>query len=128
MQPFLGCLDPGLEPMALPDLRLDQHDPSRLHEQNPQVAIAAFGYLAQDGAIPSRLLLRDEPQPRGEVATLGEGIASTDRGYHRAGDDRPNAGHAHQPLAAGVRAGQNSDLRRQPFNPLIEPAPVTSQV
>jgi hypothetical protein len=41
-------LDPGLEPMALPDLRLDQHEPRRLHEQNPQVAIATPGYLAEN--------------------------------------------------------------------------------
>ena len=54
VQPLLGRLDPGLEPMALPALRLDQHDPCRLNEQNPQVAIAALGYLAEDGAVPSR--------------------------------------------------------------------------
>ena len=30
----LGRLDPGLEPMAGPALRLDQHHPGGLHEQN----------------------------------------------------------------------------------------------
>lgn len=30
MQPFLGCLDPVLKPVALPALGLDQHDPCRL--------------------------------------------------------------------------------------------------
>jgi hypothetical protein len=108
--PF-GRLDPGLEPMALPALGLDQHNPCRLHEQDPQVAIAALGYLAQDRTIAGRHLPWDEPQPGGEVPTFGEGITSPDRGHHRAGDDRPNAGHAHQPLAAGVRIGQNADLR-----------------
>ena len=39
-QPLLGRFDPGLEPMALPDRRLDQHNPCGLHEQNPQIAIS----------------------------------------------------------------------------------------
>jgi hypothetical protein len=43
MQPFPGRLEPGLEPVAFPDLRFDQHDPRRLHEQNSQVAIATPG-------------------------------------------------------------------------------------
>src|SRR5262245_33717389 len=111
VQPLLGRLDPGLEPMALPALGLDQHNPSRLHEQDAQVAITALGYLAQDRAVTGRHLSWDEAQPGGEVTALIEGVSSADRGYHRAGDDRPNAGHAHQPLAATVRAGQNSDLR-----------------
>ena len=32
VQPLLGGFDPGLEPVALPGLRSDQHDPGRLHE------------------------------------------------------------------------------------------------
>jgi hypothetical protein len=40
---LLGRLDPRLEPMALPALGFDQHNPSRLHEQDAQVAIAALG-------------------------------------------------------------------------------------
>src|SRR5664280_966860 len=43
--------EPGFKPVALPALRLDQHNPRRLHEQNPQVAVAALGYLAQDCAV-----------------------------------------------------------------------------
>src|SRR5258707_10926248 len=99
MQPLPGRLDPGLEPVAIPDLRLDQHAPRRLHEQNPQVAIATPGYLAENGAVAGRNLFGNEPQPGGKVATLGEHIACADRGHHHAADDRPNAGHAHQPLA-----------------------------
>ena len=39
---FLGRFNPGLEPVALPALRLDQHDPCRhCIEQDAQVAIAA---------------------------------------------------------------------------------------
>src|ERR1019366_4821773 len=102
MEPLLSRLDPGLSPVALPDLRFDQHDPRRLHEQNPQVAIATPGYLAENGTVPGRDLLGNEPQPGGKVATLGEHIPCADRGHHRAGDDRPNTGHAHQPLATGI--------------------------
>lgn len=45
-------LDPRLEPVALPALGFDQHDPCGLNKQNPQVAIATLGYLAEDGAAP----------------------------------------------------------------------------
>src|SRR5262245_54696787 len=41
MQPSLGRLEPRLEAVALPALRLDQHNPCGLHEQDTQVAIAA---------------------------------------------------------------------------------------
>jgi len=73
MQPLLGCLDPELKPVALLDLRLDQYNPRRLHEQNPQVMIATPGYLAEDGTVPGRDLLWHESQPGGKVAAFGEG-------------------------------------------------------
>jgi hypothetical protein len=55
--------------------RIDQHNPRRLHEQDPQVAIAAFRYLAEDRAVPGRDLLGDQPQPSSEVAAFRECIA-----------------------------------------------------
>jgi hypothetical protein len=36
--------------VAFPALRLDQHNPRCLHEQDAQIAIAALGYPAQDRA------------------------------------------------------------------------------
>ena len=59
MQPSLGRLEPRLEAVALPALPLDQHNPCGLHEQDTQVAIAAFGNLAKDGAVAGRDLLGD---------------------------------------------------------------------
>ncbi len=53
MQSPLGGLDPGLEPMAVPALWLDQHDPRHLHEQNAQVLVTSLRYLAKDGAVAS---------------------------------------------------------------------------
>src|SRR5260221_13059437 len=50
MQPLLGRFEPRLEPVTIPALRLDQYDPGGLNEQTAQVAIAAFRYLAEDGA------------------------------------------------------------------------------
>jgi hypothetical protein len=38
-QPLLG----RLEAVAPPALGLDQHNPRRLHDQDPEVAIAALG-------------------------------------------------------------------------------------
>ena len=40
-----------------------------------------------------------------KIATLGEAIAGPDRGYHRAGDKRSDAGDTHQALAPGIAAG-----------------------
>src|SRR5947209_2075910 len=128
VQPLLGRLEPGLEPVALPALGLDQYDPRRLDEQDAQVAIATLRYLAEDRAIPSRDLLGDEPQPSGEVAAFWERIAIANGSHHRTGNDRPDPRHAHQPLATGISAGDGFDLARQALDALIEPAPVTSQV
>src|SRR5260370_41574847 len=46
VQPLLGRLEPGLEPVALPALGFDQHNPRRLDAQDPQAALAALGQLA----------------------------------------------------------------------------------
>jgi hypothetical protein len=75
MQPLLGRLEPRLEAVALRAVGLDQHNPCRLDEQDTQVAIAALGYLAEDGAVAGRDLLGDEPQPGGEVAAFRQRIA-----------------------------------------------------
>jgi hypothetical protein len=60
VKPLLGRLDPGFEPVALPALWPDQHDPCGLNEENAQVAVAAFRYLAKDRAVSRLDLLRDE--------------------------------------------------------------------
>src|ERR1700722_2292274 len=98
--------------MPLPALRLNQHDPCCLHEQNAQVAITSLRYLAEDGAVTSRDLLRHETQPGGEVTAFGERISIAYRGHHGAGDNRSNAGNAHQPLAPGVLLREGCDLVR----------------
>src|SRR5215813_4364530 len=110
MQPLLGRLEPRLEAVALPALRLDQYNPRGLNEQNTQVAIAAFRYLAEDSAVSGRDLFRYQPKPGAEVAAFRERISSADRGHHSTRDDRPNAGHGHQPLAALVLPCQRFDL------------------
>ena len=65
--------------MAVSALWLDQHDPCRLHEQNAQVPVTSLRYLAEDGAVACRDLLRHEAQPGGEVAPLREHFAAADR-------------------------------------------------
>src|SRR5215510_6563566 len=79
MQPLLGRLEPRLKAVALRALGLDQHNPCRLDEQDTQVAIAALGYLAEDGAVAGRDLLGDEPQPGGE-ARRRRSVCMTARG------------------------------------------------
>src|SRR6185437_16471494 len=127
MQPLLRGFDPGFKPVPVPTRRLDQHDPSCLHEQDAQVAIAALGYPAQDGAVPGGHLSRYKPEPSGKVAALRKRLARTDRSDHRAGDDRANAGHAHQPLAGAVSVGQGLDLGRELVDATVEPTPVVRQ-
>ena len=51
MQPLLGRLEPPLEAVPVPALRLDQYNPRGLNEQNAEVTIAALRYLAEDGAV-----------------------------------------------------------------------------
>jgi len=43
-------------------------------------------------------------------------------------DDRPNPGHAHQPLATGILARDGFDLVRQTLDPFVEAAPVAGQI
>jgi len=43
-----------------------------LHEQNAQVAIAAPGDFAEDGAVSRRDLLGHQSEPGAEVAAFGE--------------------------------------------------------
>src|SRR5216684_7446470 len=125
---FPELLDPGLEPVAFPALWPDQHDPGRLHEQDAQVAIAAPRYLAEDRAVSSRYLLGHQSKPGAEVAAFGEHISSANCGNHRARDDRPHAGHRHQPIACRILMGERRDLGRKALNALVQPAPVASQV
>ena len=82
MQSLLRRFDPRLEAIAVPMFwpDPDQHDPSRLDEQGAQIAIAAFRYLAKDGAITGRGLFRDKAQPSSEVAAFRERIAGADCG------------------------------------------------
>src|SRR6476659_4241438 len=129
VQTFFGSLDPGLEPIAVPMLwpEPDQYDPGCLHEQRAQIAIAAPGYLAEDGTVSRRYLLWHQSEPGAEVAAFGECSAVADRGDRRTRDDRPDAGHRHQPVACRVPTGQRSDLAGQDFDALIEPVPIVSQ-
>jgi hypothetical protein len=60
---------------------------------NPQVAVAALRYLAEDGSVPGRDLPGNEAQPGGEIVALGERIACADCRYHRAGTSQ-RAGNA----------------------------------
>jgi len=130
MQSLPRRFDPRLESIALPMLwpNLDQHYPGRLDEQGAQIAIAALRYAAEDCSVSGRDLFRYQPKPGAEVAAFRERISRADRGHSRARDDRPNAGHSHQPLAALILSRQRFYLPGHALDALIEPAPVTCQV
>src|SRR5439155_2207605 len=90
--------------------------------------VAALGDLTQDGAIPRRLLLRHEPQPGAEVASLLEAGAIADRRHHGTRDDRPDARHGHQALATLILLRQRFDLGRHAPNALVQPTPVLRKI
>jgi hypothetical protein len=81
---FLAASSQGLSPWRSQLL----HNPCRLDEQDPQVAIATLRDLAEDCAIRSRDLLGDEPEPSGKVAAFGERIPVANRSHHRANSRR----------------------------------------
>jgi hypothetical protein len=125
---LLCCLDPGLQPMAFPALRPDQHNPRRLNEEDAQITIAAFGYLAEDRTAAGGDLFGHKPQPCGEVATFGEHITGSNCSHHRTRYDWADPRHAHQPFATGIMARQRLEFSRQPFDPLVQSAPLSGQV
>jgi hypothetical protein len=61
MQPPSRSLNPRPQIQSRPVQSAHQHDMSRLHEQRPQLLVAAFEGLAQDGTFPGRLLLGHRP-------------------------------------------------------------------
>jgi hypothetical protein len=79
VQSLFGGLDPGFESVPVPVLGSDQHDPSRLREQSPQIAVTAPRDRSQDRAISGRDLLGHQSEPGAEVATLGEYRTVADR-------------------------------------------------
>src|SRR6266536_4730883 len=125
---FLAASSQGLSPWRSQLLGLISTTHAAWTNRTRRVAIATLRYLAEDGAIPSRDLLGDEPEPSGKVATFGECIPGANRTHHRAGDDRPDPRDAHQPFTTGIPVGDGLDLARQALDALIEPAPVASQV
>src|SRR5262249_37718962 len=80
-------------------LRALRDDVGGLHEQRPQVLVAALGDLAEDRAMACRLWSRYQPEPGGEVASLPEAGALANRRDDGARDDRPDPRHCHQTLA-----------------------------
>jgi hypothetical protein len=73
-------------------------------------------------------LLRHQAEPGAEIAAFQEHVSSADRGDHCTCDDRPDAGHAHQPLACRILLDQRGDLAGDALDALVEAAPVTAEV
>ena len=121
VQPLFGGFNPGLEPVALPALGLDQHHPGRLHEQNSQVAIATPGYFSKDGTVPGRYLFETSPsqaaKSRPLVNTSPAPIAATIALEMIA----PDTGNTHQSTTTRVLARDGFDFVRQTLDPLVEP-------
>src|SRR6266545_2817267 len=128
VEPLRCPLDPGPQTPHCCTRPPYQDNERGLHEQCPQVLVAALGDLAQDRAVSRRLLLRHQPQPGAEVASLLEPGAIADRRYHRARDDRADPRHGHQALAAVILLRQRFDLGRHSRNALVQPAPVLRQI
>src|SRR5262249_23624177 len=99
-----------------------------LDEEHAQIAIATLGDASKYRAVPGRHLLWHQAKPRGEVAPFSEGGSIADRGHGRAGNDRADARNGHQLPTTDVGLCQAFDLIGDPFDSLIEVAPVVNQV
>src|SRR5262249_46001898 len=82
----------------------------------------------QDRAIPSRLLLWYEPQPRAEVASLREACTIADRRHHGTRDDRADPRHCHHPLASLILLHERFDVSRHRCSALVQSPPVLDQL
>ena len=76
------------------------------------------------GSAAGAVLPRHEAEPGAEIAPALESLARADRGHHGSGDHRPDAGHAHQPLAVGLAVADLLDLAGERLDALVEPEPV----
>src|SRR3977135_701382 len=120
IEPPRCSLDPGFEAVLLPALRAQENSAGGLHEQHPQVAIAALGDGPEDGGPARRHLSRYETEPSTKISALGEHVAPTDRGDGCSRDDRTNARHRHEALGSVILLGQCCDLVRYGLDALIE--------
>jgi len=87
-----------------------QDDVGCLHEQRTQVFVATLGDLAQDRAIPGRLLLRHEAEPGTEVASLLKTGAIANRRDDGTRDDWSDPWYRHQALTGSVLLRQRRNL------------------
>src|SRR5215471_15080108 len=81
-------------------------DVGGLDKEGAEVLVAALGDPPELGAIAGRLLLRDEAEPGGEVASLLEAGTGTDGGHDGARDDRADTGHGHEALTGCIVLGE----------------------
>src|SRR5262249_38953630 len=100
-----------------------EDDVGSLHKEGAQVLVAALGDPAELGAIPGRILLRDEAKPGGEVASLLEAAAGPDGCHDGARDDRADTRHGHKALAGRIVVGEALDLGCEDFE-APRPSPV----
>jgi hypothetical protein len=66
----------------------------------------------------------NEAEPRGEIPSPIEGLASSDGGHHGGGDQGANAGNAHQSPAISFELAEIFDFLGDRLDALIEPKPV----
>ena len=74
-----------------------------------------FGTSSPDGRhntvrSPVEFCLGTRPSQAAKSRPFAKRIAAADCGHHRAGEDRPNPGHAHQAFTADILACKNFDL------------------
>src|SRR5215813_5330687 len=85
-------------------------DVGGLDKEGAEVLVAALGDPPELGAIAGRLLLRDEAEPGGEVASLLEAGTGTDGGHYSARDDRADTRHGHEALTGCIVLGEALDF------------------
>ena len=84
-------------------LRRQDHRARPVNQQRSQIRVAALAYTQKRRLAAAGVLLGNQPEPRGHLATVIEAFRIADGGHQCARCDRPDAGNLLQ-LAAGLIA------------------------
>jgi hypothetical protein len=98
-----------------------------VNEESTQIAIAALGYSAKPVLAPTRMLLRNEPEPCSELPARFELLRIYDGGCNSACSDRTNPRYRCQAPAHIGRAVPREQPRLNSANPLSDITQLSSQ-
>jgi hypothetical protein len=128
VHPFGSFCQPWPEAELLPVFWSHHDDVSGLNEQGWQIFTAALRYTPEDSVSTGAILTGYEPQPGSEVTPAFKSFPGADGCHHCGLNNRADTGNTHQPLAMIFLQAHLLNLRADPPDALIQPAPVVMKV